>query len=163
MRCVHHIHAPPPPPALSALTASTRRLLGCFERVKKCHLGVYGPRCMTCMIVVACVRCGGPDRAELVGLKLSKGQLDLAVGESSVNLITPPLCIHIEAPTKGRGGCSRMTVSPTASSTSCPAGMRWLQTGPGVSLNKARYHHHVDDIIITLLISSHCALGGANR
>ena len=39
----------------------------------------------------------------------------VAAGESSVILTAPPLCIRIETPAKGRGGCSRMTeVSPAA-------------------------------------------------
>ena len=35
------------------------------------------------------------------------------VGESSVILMTPPFFTPIETPDEGRGGCSRMTVSPT--------------------------------------------------
>ena len=48
---IHHRTCNPPPPALSALTAFARRLLGCFERVKKCRLGGYGPPRMRCFVV----------------------------------------------------------------------------------------------------------------
>ena len=36
----------------------------------------------------------------------------IAVGETVI--LRPPLSINVERPTKGRGGCSRMIVSPTA-------------------------------------------------
>ena len=39
---------------------------------------------------------------------------EIAIGETVI-LLTLSLSIAIETPTKGRGGCSRMTVSPTAS------------------------------------------------
>ena len=55
-----------------------------------------------------------PGRRELV-----ESPSDLAIGESSVILLTLPLSIPIETPTNylGRGGRSRLTVSPTAGRT----------------------------------------------
>ena len=41
------------------------------------------------------------------------GAVPVAIGETVI-LLTLSLSIAIEAPTKGRGGCSRMTLSPTA-------------------------------------------------
>ena len=45
---------------------------------------------------------------------------DLAVGETFISADTP-FFIPVKTPTKGRWGCSRMAVSPTATSTAQPA------------------------------------------
>ena len=61
---------------------------------------------------------GGPvQRRHLVQLD---DHSDLGVGETVI-LLTLPLHPYIEAPTKGRGGCGRMTVSPTTSARTMPA------------------------------------------
>ena len=43
-----------------------------------------------------------------------KAEIGLSVAVGETVIYWRPLHIPIKTPTKGRGGCSRMTVSPTA-------------------------------------------------
>ena len=87
-----------------------------------CLHSVLFARCAVCALfwahtdTVACLRSYLPCFVRIARLGLHRPRVGGGQGWPSARLsfCWHPLSIHVETPAKGRGGCSRMTVSPMA-------------------------------------------------